>query len=113
MHMNGSELGLGALLGEIKAENGRQTEIALAGLREMQALRWDMHTLPERIAATLPPPVHAQAAAGSAKSAGSLIERLTKLAQALLPLGVLAAIVAGKVSWPEALPLLRQALAGL
>ncbi|SDP40971.1 hypothetical protein SAMN04488061_2892 [Filomicrobium insigne] len=89
-------MALGVLLGRLDAESSRQTEILLASYEETRALRADLRDLPARIAAQLPkqrPRIH--------------IGRWLKAALGML---ILALAVAGKITWSEALPILRGAL---
>ena len=92
-------MALGVLLGGLQAESRRQTEIMLSGIRETQALRTEIHDLPDRIAAQLTLP--------SAQPAAVPWLTISRLAQVLGAMALLAAVVAGKMTHADALPLIR------
>jgi len=96
---------LGVLLGGLQAESRRQTEIMLTGIRETQALRTEIHDLPDRIAARLPLP-SVRPAAGSFLTIG-------RVAQVIGAMALLAAVVAGKLTHADALPVLRMLLGAM
>jgi len=112
-HVNGSSFEIGLLLGEMRNEGRRQTEILLAMLDEQR-------DLPDRLAERLPPASSGAApAATTAASAATAAQQATPpstvsqwadLLRALWPLALILAVFLGKLSAPEALPIIRHAL---
>jgi hypothetical protein len=98
---NGSSFEIGMILGELRQENRRQTEIMLAMLDEQRQL-------PGRLAAIIPPPA---APSPPAHPPGpSTLPLWTDLLKALAPVLLIAGVIVGKLTIPEALPLIRNAL---
>lgn len=104
MTINGHHIdpmALGVMLGSLNTETQRQTEIALSHMDETRRLREDLHDLPDRIAARLP-----QTSAPPAVHWGTALNFMKAMAAG----AVLAAVVAGKMTWSEAFPWLRSLL---
>lgn len=107
MGLNGSAvdlaMALGRIEGEARAAHDRQTEILLS-------INARLIDLPERLAAS--------SAASKASAAGTVpsppspwtLRRMLDAIKIAVPLAVVSLVVAGKLTWPEALPILRMAL---
>lgn len=105
-------MGLGHMLGSMAAHHQRQIEILL-GLQER------LIELPDRIADRLverlpapssPPPAPAASPASAPPPGPTRMQQVTELLKALLPLALLVAIVAGKLTILEGVALIRHAL---
>ncbi|HMN38878.1 MAG TPA: hypothetical protein PKD49_14355 [Hyphomicrobium sp.] len=97
---NGSTFEVGLLLGEFRTEGRRQTEILLSILDEQREL-------PDKLAAKM----GTGGGLREAKSPGpDRISPWSELITALAPLMLLVAVVTGKLSAPDALPLVRHIL---
>lgn len=95
---NGSQFEIGLLLGELRTEGRLQTEILLSMLDEQREL-------PDKLASRIQP---LPAAYPAAKA--DCVSQWAELLKALWPLALILALVAGKISAPEALPLVRHML---
>jgi hypothetical protein len=109
---NGSNFEIGLLLGEMRNEGRRQTEILLAMLDEQREL-------PDRLAERLPAsagaappatPTAPAAAAAPPPAPPPTVSQWADLLRALWPLALILAVFLGKLSAPEALPIIRHAL---
>jgi hypothetical protein len=98
---NGSSFEIGLLLGELRQESRRHTEIMLAMLDEQRQL-------PARLMASIPPPAaHPPPPHPPGPSTLSL---WTDLLKALAPVLLIGGVIRGKLTIPDALPLIRHAL---
>lgn len=95
-------LALGTTLGRLLAGQERTIFLHEKTLQELQAL-------PSRLAAALPPPSVAPMPAAS-PSLHDWMQTVREILKTLVPLALLAAIAAGKITFLEAMPLIRQAM---
>lgn len=107
---SGSDMMLGSLIGQSIAAH--HTSIAAQNTTN-ELLRGAidaLDSLPERIAAKLPVTTTRQETQPSSPQGKvlELMKALKDLIWSILPLAMLASIAAGKVTWPQALPILRQ-----
>lgn len=109
---SGYQFGLGAMMGQTVTELRTlrsETVTELRGLREeMQEIRhWAEQTV-MRLGLLLRPQ-------NTTPMEGTMaqVRHITKLLQIVLPYVVLAMIVAGKVTWHDLLPVIRQAVGAL
>lgn len=102
-HVNGSDLGLGILLGQILSRSEEQVSI----LRDIREVKQDqsetLARLSDRVEA-LPAAVAAKLPAPAAKPTSRILPLMREFLQALVPLAILAALVAGKITWADAMP---------
>lgn len=105
--MNGyhppGEFGLGMIMGQVATEQRRQTEILL-GMQQR------LENLPDQIADRLPRSEAGAPKPGSAATHQTNVQQITDLLRAVVPLALLAAIVVGKLTLLEGLPLIRHSL---
>ncbi|MDX2308103.1 MAG: hypothetical protein NW216_07690 [Hyphomicrobium sp.] len=94
---NGETFSIGLLLGELRQENRRQTEIMLAMLDEQREL-------PGRLAALIPPPASAPPPPGP-----SALAQWADLLKAAAPVLLILGVIIGKITMPDALPVIRHA----
>lgn len=94
-------LALGTTLGRLLAGQERTIFLHEKTLQELQAL-------PSRLAAALPPP--AASMPPSSPSLHDWMQTVREILKLLLPLALLGAIITGKLTWLEAMPLIRQAI---
>lgn len=95
-------LALGSMLGQLLA--GQERSIFL---HEMTVT--ELRSLPDRIAQRLPPP-QTPTPAPSTPTIESRLIIVREIAKTLIPILVLAAFIMGKLTFSEALPILRHVL---
>lgn len=112
--VNGYDHGLTWAVELIRSENRRMTEMLIASLeqgRRNEILQREVLStlshLPQRMASSLPPPRPAPPRPSPTSRESLTIADWCKVGAGVL---VLALVVAGKLTWSEALPLIRSVL---
>lgn len=107
---SGSELMLGSMLGQMIAGQ-HSTNVLLVGLTDhVESLVEQIEKMPDRIAEKIAKPTQETRPSSPPGKVIETMKALKDLIWSLLPLAMLASVMAGKVTWPQALPIIRQAL---
>jgi len=101
---------MGSMLGQVTAGQ-HSTHALVAGLAvQMTEVIQAIEILPDRIAEKIAKPTHGLQPSSPPGKVIETMKALKDLIWSLLPLAMLASVMAGKVTWPQALPIIRQAL---
>ncbi len=106
---NSARFELGLLLGEIRNEGRRHSEILLSVLDEVRDLPGRLEEAMQSHAERPQPPPPRAPAAPEPRPA---FKDWADLLKAAWPLALIAAVVAGKLTAPDAIPLIRHLLLG-
>lgn len=115
---NGSQFELGRLFSHLQIHMNRQTDI-LERMHEHSLVHWERQAnameaieqtlglLPERIMGAM------TGESQEVKPSGASLSEVTALIKALYPVLILTFAVFGKMTWPQALPVIREAMISL
>lgn len=108
---SGSDMMLGSLIGQLIASQQMSITAQHVSNDLLHGVIDGLERLPDQIAAKLPKPTNQETSPSSPQGEViDLMKALKDLIWSLLPLAMLASIAAGKVTWPQALPIIRQLL---
>lgn len=101
---------LGSMLGQMIAGQHSTNESLTDLLGHTKNLIEHIENLPDRLAEKIATPAQKTQPSSPPGKVIELMKALKDLIWSLLPLAMLASVAAGKVTWPQALPIIRQAL---
>lgn len=102
---------LGSLIGQLIASQQMSITAQHVSNDLLHGVIDVLERMPDQIAAKLPKPTNQETSPSSPQGEViDLMKALKDLIWSILPLAMLASIAAGKVTWPQALPIIRQLL---
>lgn len=115
LHRNGqggnSDMMLGSMLGQLIGLHQQLVSLHHDANERLEAIEYALTDLPDRIAEKLPAPAAPSAPPPpTPEGVLSYMKTSKELIQAAVPLGLIVALVSGKASWPDVLPIIRQVL---
>lgn len=98
---------MGMVMGQIVEHTRATSEHAASSNDHLEEIKIYLISLPDKIAEKIPKQETPVSVGGKVIP---LLKAIKELVQWILPLALLASVVTGKLTMPEALPIIRQAL---